>query len=479
MTPWKNAEWENTAAAKLAVADLADFLNGDRSSVFEDPKPMFSWEFAIEKRPGVAEKDLEVHLFLAKTEEAYFAHREEFRKDRQQWDKDKEFLRGEVTKALAILLPTISAKVLLQFRKVINTRDIAVFTDHAIGAKEEMQDFLARAERTADGFGAYGAKALMHDTQALAATSAGQALINKARDDERKKIGGGKADSKQDGRFKAGRRAAVAEEDEVSGDAQVSEVEAAVKRQVLCFECGLRGHIAAVCPWAENFKKLRADCKAKQGDKATDKATPAAEEINCWMAEPEHTEGTHEAEDEAAFADVDTGAAEEPIEDCGGRTLPGGAAPIEETETHIEEAGTTADVAADSAPSPKAVATHRSLSTLNRYAALAISSSDSDSDSGSNGEGPLEVSSGSDGESSSDGEDSTSSSSDCDANHDTGGALQPSETEAHDFETWLAGAQGATPLELLHRCSEHPSEMLAHGDSSVGRTMCLPCDDHP
>jgi hypothetical protein len=38
----------------------------------------------VRRSPGVAERDLDVHLFLAKTEEAYFARREEFRKDRQQ-----------------------------------------------------------------------------------------------------------------------------------------------------------------------------------------------------------------------------------------------------------------------------------------------------------------------------------------------------------------------------------------------------------
>jgi hypothetical protein len=50
MTPWKFAEWSNATAAKLAIADLGDLLTGERSSIFEDPKPMFSWEIAIEVR---------------------------------------------------------------------------------------------------------------------------------------------------------------------------------------------------------------------------------------------------------------------------------------------------------------------------------------------------------------------------------------------------------------------------------------------
>jgi hypothetical protein len=215
------------------------------------------------------------------------------------------------------------------------TDRLSQFADLSIGTKEEMQDFLARAERTADGFKAYGAKwvkdgadlviqmrrALTHDTvhwetwkdelkaserlgeewdvlkkclamaaseithdertmksirgrggsrfdgnstaqQALAPTPEGQALISQARDDERKKIGGGKGGGKGD-KPRAGPRAAVAKEEEVSGAAEVSEAEAAVKRQALCFECGLQGHIAAVCPWAKNFKKLWAECKLK------------------------------------------------------------------------------------------------------------------------------------------------------------------------------------------------------------------------
>jgi hypothetical protein len=319
-----------------------------------------------------------------------------------------------VTKALAILTPTIFAKVQLQFRAVISSRDVAAIWGtlrDECGAstasdgltdllsdepKEGMQDFLARAERTADGFRAYGAKwakdgddlkiqmrrALMHDTthwdtwkdelkaserlsegwevlkkrlttaaseiahdeltmksirgrggsrfdgraaaqQALAATPEGQALISQARSDERKKTGGGKPDDKADGGPgkgpKGGPKAAVAQEGEVSGAAQVSEAEAAVKRQSLCFECGLRGHIAAVCPWAKNFKKLRAECKLKQSGKATEKAAPAAEESNCWIAEPESAEGTCVAGAEAACEDgeMDEGGVRRgPFEHC-------------------------------------------------------------------------------------------------------------------------------------------------------------------
>ncbi|KAJ1411748.1 hypothetical protein B484DRAFT_402529, partial [Ochromonadaceae sp. CCMP2298] len=431
---------------------------------------------------------------------------------------DKEFLRGEVTKGLSILLPTISTKVQLQFREVINTRDIAAiwgalrsgcgaatgsdglidllsqFADLSIGTKEEMQDFLARAERTADGFKAFGAKwvkdgddlliqmrrALMHDTvhwetwkDELKASERlgekwdvlinGQTLISQARDDERKKIGGGKGGGKAD-RLRAGPRAAVAEEEEVSGAAQVSEAEAAVKRQALSFECGLRGHIAAVCLWAKNFKRLRAECKVKQGDKTADKATPAAEESNCWIAEPESAEGTHEAGAEAACKDGETGAAKEPVEDwlagAGGEHSLAAyaeaplsiaeAAPIG-TETHVEEVRTPADITAEAAHSTEAA--HSPLSTLNRYAALA--------NSGSDGEGPSEISSSSDSESSSDGEDSTGGSLDGDAGNNASGALQLSEAGAHDFESWLAGAQGATPLEQLYQRSGRPSERLA------------------
>jgi hypothetical protein len=62
--------------------------------------------------------------------------------------------------------------------------------------------------------------------QALAATPEGQALISKAREEERKKLAGVKPGGKPDGKVRAGHKAAVADEDEeVNGAAQVPEAE--------------------------------------------------------------------------------------------------------------------------------------------------------------------------------------------------------------------------------------------------------------
>ncbi|KAJ1409500.1 hypothetical protein B484DRAFT_403197 [Ochromonadaceae sp. CCMP2298] len=600
MTPWKFAEWSNAMATKLAIADLGDLLTGERSSIFEDPKPMFSWEIAIEVRvrdpssdasslgddlrstiggetgdtrpysfaegrkneespptkgqayplrdrdsegktfayptqtvrrsPGVAERDLDVHLFLTKTEEAYFARREEFRKDRQQWDKDREFLRGEVTKALAILTPTISAKVQLQFRAVISSRDVAAIWETlrdecgASTASDGLTDLLSSGRKDGDDLKIQMRRALMHDAthwdtwkdelkaserlsevwevlklrlttaaseiahdeltmksiggrggsrfdgkaaaqQALAATPEGQALISQTRSNERKKTGGGKPDGKADGGpgkgTKGGPKAAVAEEDEVSGAAQVSEAEAAVKRQSLCFECGLRGHIAANCPWAKNFKKLRADCKAKQGDKAD----PAAEASNCWVSDA----GAEEANAEA-------GTWEELIEDW-----LAGAGGEHSLAAHVEEAEAPIDVPAKAAPatSTAAVDERRPLATHNRFAVLMLTSSGSDSDSDHVDEGRDSSDGGS--ASDSDGEEGHYSSTPADL-----GGLPPV------YGAWLADAQEPTPLELLHLRSGHPTEIPLHHAGMGGAlvlsyaeavgaeataSVCLPCLD--
>ncbi|KAJ1438304.1 hypothetical protein B484DRAFT_392407, partial [Ochromonadaceae sp. CCMP2298] len=241
---------------------------------------------------------------------------------------------------------------------------------------------------------------------------------------------------------KGGPKAAVAQEGEVSGAAQVSEAEAAVKRQSLCFECGLRGHIAANCPWAKNFKKLRADCKAKQGDKAD----PAAEASNCWVTDA----GAEEANTEA-------GTGEELIEDW-----LVGAGGEHSLAAHVEVAEAPIDVPTEAGPAA------------------------SDSNSDHVGEGHDSSDGGSASDSDSDGEEGHYSS----TSADLGGLPPVYGVVTGPQGAWLADAQEPTPLELPRLRSGHPTKIPLHHAGMGGAlvpsyaeavgaeataSVCLPC----
>ncbi|KAJ1397614.1 hypothetical protein B484DRAFT_472042, partial [Ochromonadaceae sp. CCMP2298] len=96
-----------------------------------------------------------------------------------------------------------------------------------------------------------------------------------------RRIGGGKGG-------KTNEKASVgADTDSEVNAAALSDAEALVKKTVLCFTCGLRGHIAANCEWSKDFAALRSKCKAKQ-----EKASPASEASNCF------TDGTGTADED-------------------------------------------------------------------------------------------------------------------------------------------------------------------------------------
>ncbi|KAJ1419359.1 hypothetical protein B484DRAFT_466165, partial [Ochromonadaceae sp. CCMP2298] len=444
MTPWKFAEWSNATAAKLAIADLGDLITGERSSMFEDPKPMFSWEIAIEVRvrdPASDASSLGGDLRSTMGGETGDTRPFSF----AEWRKNEESppmkgqanpLRDRDSEGKTFAYPTQTKRL-------------------TTAASEIAHDELTMKSIRGRGGSRFDGRAAAQ--QALAATPEGQALISQTRSDERKKIGGGKPDGKPDrggpGKGpKGGPKAAVAEEDEVSGAAQISEAEAAVKRQSLCFECGLRGHIAANCPWATNFKKLRADCKAKQSDRAN----PAAEASNCWISDA----GAEEANTEA-------GTGEELIEDW-----LAGAGGEHSLAAHVEEAEAPADVPAEAAPaaSTAAVGEHRPLATHNQFAVLMLTSSGSDSDSDHVGEGPDSSDGGSDSDSDSDGEEGRYSSTPADL-----GGLPP--IYGTTAGTGGASAQGPLTVQISMYLDDFLLAVRTEERSDAQDQGNVPCAD--
>ncbi|KAJ1421013.1 hypothetical protein B484DRAFT_433373, partial [Ochromonadaceae sp. CCMP2298] len=109
--------------------------------------------------------------------------------------------------------------------------------------------------------------------KALAALPAVRSMVQKARNDERKKIGddppprgdGGKRGNPGPSNPSTKGGSGMLKTNEGAGKgAGAAAAEAAVKGSPLCFGCGLRGHINADCPLASEFDKLRADCKRQQ-----------------------------------------------------------------------------------------------------------------------------------------------------------------------------------------------------------------------
>ncbi|KAJ1419867.1 hypothetical protein B484DRAFT_465998, partial [Ochromonadaceae sp. CCMP2298] len=116
--------------------------------------------------------------------------------------------------------------------------------------------------------------------KALAATPAGRSLVQRTRNDERKKI----ADAPP---IETQRGAAARPTGKPASVPKTSTAEAAVLGKPLCFGCGLRGHINADCSWRTQFDKLRAECKQQQvagaavgaGDESDDETACAAHEV--------------------------------------------------------------------------------------------------------------------------------------------------------------------------------------------------------
>ncbi|KAJ1418832.1 hypothetical protein B484DRAFT_466276, partial [Ochromonadaceae sp. CCMP2298] len=116
--------------------------------------------------------------------------------------------------------------------------------------------------------------------KALAATPAGRSLVQRTRNDERKKIA--------DAPLAETHKGTVARPPvKPSPPSKRSAAEAAVLNRPLCFGCGLRGHINADCPWRDKFDKLRLECKQQQvagaavgeGDESDSETACAASEV--------------------------------------------------------------------------------------------------------------------------------------------------------------------------------------------------------